>query len=64
MSLNEAAEHFINSKVFKELAKDREMGSHFRIFKMRFEKGELKEGAIIKMLEEHGYSIKVIRPKR
>jgi hypothetical protein len=62
MTLNEAFTEFINSEVFKEVAKKKDKeGSKCRVYLLRFKKGELKTGAICELLIANGYEIKANR---
>lgn len=64
MELKEAIQHLINSESFKDKAKQKNaIGGKYRMFITRYNKGELKNGAAIDFLIEHGYTIKVNKPK-
>ncbi|GAA4737946.1 hypothetical protein [Flavisolibacter ginsenosidimutans] len=64
MTLQEAIEHLINSEGFKNMAKQKNStGSKYRMFINRHKSGELKNGAAVDFLIEHGYKIEVRKPK-
>lgn len=65
MNLKEAIKHLIDSESFKDKAKQKNaIGGKYRMFITRYKNGELKNGAAIDFLIEHGYSIKVNVPKK
>jgi hypothetical protein len=65
MELREAIEHLINSEAFKEAAKQKNaVGGKYRMFLTRHKKGELKNGAALDFLVEHGYRIEIKHPKK
>ena len=65
MELNEAIEHLINSKEFKDVAKQKNaIGGKYRMFLTRYHKGEIKNGAAFDFLIEHGYQIQIKQPKK
>lgn len=51
-----AVEELIDSEDFKRQAKT---DSNLRVFKTRFNKGELKNGAMVDLLINFGYTIEV-----
>lgn len=64
MELNEAIEMLINSDAFKAKAKQKNAeGGKYRMFLTRYNKGELKTGAAIDLLIEHGYRLDIKKPK-
>jgi hypothetical protein len=64
MELKEAIEHLINSDAFKHLAKQKDaIGGKYRMFLTRYKKGEIKNGAALDFLLEHGYKIDIKKPK-
>lgn len=59
MTLEEAFLDFTSSEQFKEVAKQKDsLGGKYRKYLSRFNKGELKSGAIVELLEANGYEIK------
>ena len=65
MGVKEAIQDLINSEGFKNKAKQRNAeGAKYRMFIMRFNKGELKTGATIDFLIEHDYRIEIKKPKK
>ena len=65
MELKEAIQELIMSEEFKTIARQKDArGAKYRMFIMRFNKGELKNGAAIDFLIEHGYRIEIKRPKK
>jgi hypothetical protein len=64
MDISKAVEHLVNSETFKKEAKQRtSKGAKYRMFLKRFNDGELKNGAAIDMLLEHGYHVNIKIPK-
>ena len=65
MELKEAILELIDSDAFKNKAKQKDAeGGKYRMFLTRHKKGELKKGAAIEMLLEHGYKLEIKKPKR
>lgn len=65
MELKEAIQHLITSDAFKDKAKQKNAeGGKYRMFLTRFNKGEIKNGAAIDFLIEHGYRIEIKQPKK
>jgi hypothetical protein len=65
MNLKQALEHLVNSEGFKNEAKEKtSKGAKYRMFLKRYNDGELKNGAAIDMLLEHGYEIDIKKPKQ
>jgi Cu/Ag efflux pump CusA len=59
MTLTEAFKHFLQSDAFKSVAKAKDsQGGKYRMYESRFNKDELGEKIIIKLLTENGYKIK------
>lgn len=59
MTLQEAFAAFLESPEYKEASKGQTNEAiKYRTYKQRFLKGELKSGAMVEMLQAHGYEIK------
>lgn len=59
MNLEDGFLHFINSDLFKELSRRTDSeGGKCRGYLARHRKGDLKEIAMIRILEQYGYTIK------
>ena len=64
VTLEQAIQHLVNSREFKDIAKQKNpLGGKYRMFITRFNKRELKNGAAVDFLLEHGYKIEVRKPK-
>jgi len=67
MTLKQAFAQFIESKDYKEASTGRDnFAVKYRTYRSRFNKGELKSGAMVEMLQAHGYEIsarKVVKKK-
>lgn len=64
MTIHEAVAHLVVSGSFKEAAKGKNnKGAKHRMFLKRFNDGQLKNGAAIDMLLEHGYEVRIGKPK-
>lgn len=61
MTIKEAFEQVMETSAFKDIAKKRNdsKGSHYRMLKSRFNNGELRYGAMVDILLEHGYKVTV-----
>lgn len=58
MTLDEAFIELTNSKGYKEISKQRNSrGGKYRKYLSRYNKGELKSGAIVEILIENGYEV-------
>ncbi len=68
MTLEQAFAELIESVEFKEIAKlKNSLGGKYRTYLTRYRNGALKSGAIVELLEAHGYEIKankVVRKKK
>lgn len=68
MTLDQAFTQFIKSQDFKDIARQKDtLGGKYRVYLLRFNKGELKSGAIVDVLLANGYEIsakKVVRKKK
>lgn len=65
MELKESIQELISSQSFKNKAKQKNAeGGKYRMFLTRYKKGELKTGAAIDLLLEHGYRLEIKKPKR
>ena len=64
MTITEAFELLINTTAFKDIAKkkDDKQGSHYRMLKSRYNKGTLKNAAMVDVLEFHGFTFTVKKP--
>ena len=64
MKVDKALENLIKSNVFREKAKEKSKdGGNLRMFLTRYQRGEVKTGAAITMLEKFGYQIEVSNNK-
>lgn len=60
MTIIEAFEQVMATGAYKDIAKQKNSkGSHYRMLKSRYRRGELKHGAMVDILIEHGYKIAV-----
>ena len=58
MTLHEAFLDLVSSQEFKDAAKNKDtIGGRYRQYLSRFNKGELKSGAIVELLLSHGYIV-------
>ena len=65
MSITEAFKELINSEAFKEIAKQRDsLGGKYRLYISRFNRRELKVGAMVEVLLDNGYEVKANKVKR
>lgn len=59
MTITEAFTELVNSEDFKEIAKVKDSkGGKYRSYLSTYKKGELKVGAMVALLIDHGYEIK------
>jgi hypothetical protein len=64
MTIQQAIDQLINSESFKEKAKEQNAeGSKYRMFLARYKKKELKNGAAVDMLLQHGYDVSIKKGK-
>ncbi|MBX3241038.1 MAG: hypothetical protein KIT80_16145 [Chitinophagaceae bacterium] len=62
MTLDEAFLDFVNSERYKEVVKQQDsLGGKYRAYLSRYNKGQLKAGAIVEILLANGYEIKANR---
>lgn len=60
MTIEEAFEQVMATSTFRDIAKQKNTkGSHYRMLKTRFNRGDLKHGAMVDVLLEHGYKVTV-----
>lgn len=60
MTIQQAVKHLINSDSFKDVSKQKNaVGGKYRMFETRFKRKELKNGAAIDFLLEHGYIVEI-----
>jgi len=68
MTLLEAFEELIETEEFKAIAKQpNPLGGKYRLYLVRYRKGELKSGALVEMLEANGYEVnakRVVKKKK
>jgi hypothetical protein len=68
MTLDQAFKEFLASEEFKEIAKQNTpIGSKYRVYNLRYNRGELKSGAIVEILLANGYEVtanKAMKKKR
>jgi hypothetical protein len=65
MTLTEAFKQFSQSEGFKEIAKKKNsLGGKYRTYLSRFNKGELKAGAITEILLANGYEVKANKARK
>jgi len=68
MTLDQAFKEFLASEEFKEIAKQNtSIGGKYRVYNLRYNRGELKSGAIVEILLANGYEVtanKVAKKKR
>jgi hypothetical protein len=65
MTLNEAFEELIQSEAFRNKAKINDaLGGKYRMYISRFNKGELKAGAIVEILLANGYEVKANKARK
>jgi hypothetical protein len=68
MTLEQAFKEFLVSEEYKEIAKQKTpIGSKYRVYNLRYKRGELKSGAIVEILLANGYEItanKVVKKKK
>ncbi len=68
MTLQKAFKELAESDGFKEISKQRDAeGVKCRVYLSRFNKGELKTGAMVEILIAHGYEIsadRVVKKKK
>jgi hypothetical protein len=65
MTLNEAFLELIRSEAFREKAKNNDaLGGKYRLYISRFNKGELRAGAIVEILVANGYEVKANKAKK
>jgi hypothetical protein len=58
MTLDQAFTELIASEEFKNIAKQpTPLGSKYRVYTMRYNRGELKAGAIVEILLANGYTV-------
>ncbi|PVD50814.1 hypothetical protein DC498_17735 [Terrimonas sp.] len=58
MTIFEAFEELIQSKEFKVIAKKRDsIGGKYRLYQSRYNRNELKPGAIVEILIANGYEV-------
>lgn len=58
MTLEKAFEELITTEEFKAVAKQTSShGSRYRMYLLRYKKGELKAGALVEILIENGYEV-------
>lgn len=60
MEIDKALQNLIQSKEFKELAKEKNAdGGKLRMFRTRYQRGEVSTGAAVSLLEKFGYGIEI-----
>lgn len=68
MTLEQAFKEFLTSEEYKEVAKQNTaLGGKYRVYFTRYNRGELKSGAIVEILLANGYEVKankVVKKKR
>lgn len=58
MTIEQAFQQLIETKEYKDISKVNDgVGGKYRTYRMRFNKGELKAGAMVEILITHGYTI-------
>ena len=58
LSLTQAFEELCNSEEFRAIAKEKNsLGGKYRMYLSRYQAGDLKTGALVDLLVEHGYTI-------
>lgn len=62
MSIEEAMKELISSADFKNIAKKKDAeGGKYRVLLSRYKAGTLKTGAMVELLEKHGYVINITK---
>lgn len=62
MSIEEAMKELISSADFKNIAKKKDAeGGKYRVLLSRYKAGTLKIGAMVELLEKHGYVITITK---
>ena len=65
MKINKAVEDLLNSSSFKEKAKEKNKdGGRLRMFVTRYQRGEIKTGTAVSLLEKFGYEVEVSPRKK
>ncbi len=68
MTLEQAFKEFLTSEEYKEVAKQNTaLGGKYRVYLTRYNRGELKSGAMVEILLANGYEVKankVVKKKR
>lgn len=68
MTLEQAFEQFVSSEEYKEIAKQNTAdGGKYRVYLSRYNRGELKAGAIVEILIANGYTVsadKTVKKKK
>ncbi|MBN8860419.1 MAG: hypothetical protein J0H29_18660 [Sphingobacteriales bacterium] len=68
MTLEQAFKEFLTSEEYKGVAKQNTaLGGKYRVYLTRYNRGELKSGAIVEILLANGYEVtanKVVKKKR
>ncbi len=68
MTLDQAFQELTASEDFKNIVKQpTPLGSKYRVYTMRYNRGELKAGAIVEILLANGYEVtanKAVRKKK
>ncbi len=65
MTLDQAFKEFIPSENFKNIVEQpTPLGSKYRVYTMRYNRGELKYGAIVEILLANGYTVHADKVKK
>ena len=60
MTIHQAFEQLMATASFANIAKNKDKeGGHYRMCRTRFKREELKHGAMVDLLIEHGYKVTV-----
>lgn len=65
MTLDQAFKELISSEDFKNIVKQpTPLGSKYRVYTMRYNRGELKYGAMVEILMANGYTVHADKAKK